>query len=182
MPISLPGVVRRARPADLRQRTGRTRRSSPASGSDPRVSFLVESGERWAELRRRAPDRNGRGSSTTRELLERVAAALDDEVRPVPHSTRPRCPTRRVPTTRPPTTTIEITPDDRILSWDNARLFAPDADMTRSARRRAAGMRRRLGATSGASRSSPPRPERSRPAATRRRRWPTSPRRRACRT
>ena len=23
-------------------------------------------------------------------------------------------------------TTIEIVPDDRILSWDNARLFAPD--------------------------------------------------------
>ena len=31
------------------------------------------------------------------------------------------------------TATIEIVPDDRILSWDNARLFAPEHDMTRVA-------------------------------------------------
>ena len=73
-----PGVVRRARPADLRQRTGAHEEVRRASRNDPRVSFLVESGERWADLLG-VHSRERPGSSTTPTLLERVAAALADK-------------------------------------------------------------------------------------------------------
>jgi len=92
---------------------------------DPRVSYLVESGERWIDLR------GVHVTGTARiveepELLARVGdamalkyagfsgdrAAMPDDTRG--YYERPR-------------TTIEIVPDDRILSWVNAGLFA-DAD------------------------------------------------------
>ena len=87
---------------------------------DPRVSFLVESGQRWAELR--AVHVTGRARVVTEpEVLARVAEALDAKYR-----------TFRTPRSEMPAATrghyevqlatIEITPDDRILSWDNARL------------------------------------------------------------
>jgi hypothetical protein len=88
---------------------------------DPRVSFLVESGDRWVELfgvhvtGRAAPLEAG-------ERLDRVMAALHEKyaayrgVRSeVPDATRTHYETQ--------STTIEIVPDDRILTWDNARLF-----------------------------------------------------------
>ena len=94
-------------------------------GRDPRVGFLVESGERWAELL------GVHLTGTARivhevELLERVAAALTDKY------SRFRTPRDQMPeATRAryevDVATIEITPDDRILSWENARLFAPDS-------------------------------------------------------
>ncbi len=88
---------------------------------DPRVSFLVESGERWAHLvgvhltgRARIVEDAG--------LLDRVSLAL--------HEKYSRFRTRRdempAPTRAHYETeiaTIEIMPDDRILSWDNSRLF-----------------------------------------------------------
>ncbi len=91
---------------------------------DPRVSFLVESGEYWVDLR------GVHLTGTARivddpALLERVATALSSKYG------RYRMPRDRMPD---PTrayyetavTTIEVTPDDRMLSWENARLFAPD--------------------------------------------------------
>lgn len=101
--------------------------SGPASAKrvarirrDPRVSFLVESGERWADLR--AVHLTGRARVVTElELLARVAAALDAKYRAF------RTPRAAMPgVTRAhyeaELATIEITPDERILSWDNARL------------------------------------------------------------
>jgi nitroimidazol reductase NimA-like FMN-containing flavoprotein (pyridoxamine 5'-phosphate oxidase superfamily) len=87
---------------------------------DPRVSFLVESGERWVELR--AVHVTGRaGVVTEPALLARVAGALDAKYRAfrtpraaMPAATRGHYEVQLV--------TIEITPDARILSWDNARL------------------------------------------------------------
>ena len=91
---------------------------------DPRVSFLVESGERWADLV------GVHLTGTVRivddaQLLERVSTALAEKYDrfrtprdQMPDQTRARYET--------PTTTIEITPDNRILSWENARLFAPN--------------------------------------------------------
>jgi PPOX class probable F420-dependent enzyme len=92
-------------------------------GHDPRVSFLVESGERWVELL--GVHLTGTACIVDEaELLERVAAALTDKYG------RFRTPRDQMPATtraayEADVATIEITPDDRILSWENARLFAP---------------------------------------------------------
>jgi PPOX class probable F420-dependent enzyme len=90
---------------------------------DPRVSFLVESGERWTELR--AVHVTGRARVVTEpEVLARVADALDAKYRAfrtpraaMPGATRAHYQAQLV--------TIEVTPDERILSWDNARLARP---------------------------------------------------------
>jgi nitroimidazol reductase NimA-like FMN-containing flavoprotein (pyridoxamine 5'-phosphate oxidase superfamily) len=87
---------------------------------DPRVSFLVESGLRWAELR--AVHLTGRARVVTEpDVLTRVAAALDAKYAPfrtqrtaMPAATRAHYDVKFA--------TIEVTPDERILSWDNARL------------------------------------------------------------
>jgi nitroimidazol reductase NimA-like FMN-containing flavoprotein (pyridoxamine 5'-phosphate oxidase superfamily) len=87
---------------------------------DPRVSFLVESGKRWAELR--AVHLTGQARVVTEpRLLARVAAALDAKYArfrtqrtAMPAATRARYEVTLA--------TIEITPDEHILSWDNARL------------------------------------------------------------
>jgi PPOX class probable F420-dependent enzyme len=92
--------------------------------NDPRVSFLVESGERWNELV--GVHVTGRARTVEeRGLRERVASALHEKYsqfrtprEQMPDSTRAHYETS--------TTTIEIVPDDRVVSWDNARLFAPE--------------------------------------------------------
>ena len=87
---------------------------------DPRVAFLVESGERWAELR--AVHLTGRARIVTEpELQARVAAALDAKYAAfrTAHADMPAATRAHYGIE---TATIEITPDERILSWDNARL------------------------------------------------------------
>jgi PPOX class probable F420-dependent enzyme len=92
---------------------------------DSRVAFLVESGTAWAELV------GVHLTGTAREiddsaLLARVHDALDakysafrtDRV-DMPDRTRRYYQTAR--------TTIEIRPDERMLTWDNARLFRTDS-------------------------------------------------------
>jgi PPOX class probable F420-dependent enzyme len=90
---------------------------------DPRVSFLVESGERWAELLGVHLTGVARIVDDA-ELLERVATALADKYDwfRTPRDQMPEATRARYETV---VTTIEIAPDDRILSWENARLFAP---------------------------------------------------------
>jgi len=92
---------------------------------DPRVSFLVESGERWADLVGVHLTGTARIVDDA-QLLERVAIALAEKYDrfrtprdQMPEKTRARYET--------PNATIEIRPDDRILSWENARLFVPDS-------------------------------------------------------
>jgi PPOX class probable F420-dependent enzyme len=98
---------------DTVKRLGRVRR-------DPRVSFLVESGERWAELR--AVHLTGRARIVTEPaLLERVAAALDAKYAAF-RTARAAMPAGTRAHYEVPRATIEITPDARMLSWDNARL------------------------------------------------------------
>lgn len=87
---------------------------------DPRVAFLVESGERWAELRAVHVSGNAR-IVTDAELLARAAAALDVKYgafrtarTTMPGATRAHYEVERA--------TLEIVPDDRMLTWDNARL------------------------------------------------------------
>jgi PPOX class probable F420-dependent enzyme len=92
---------------------------------DPRVAFLVESGQRWVDLV--GVHLTGTARIVDDEqFLERVATALAEKYDrfrtprdQMPDKTRARYET--------PNTTIEITPDDRILSWENARLFAPES-------------------------------------------------------
>ncbi len=88
---------------------------------DPRVAFLVESGEQWAELV--GVHLTGRAHAVEDPALaERVVAAMDAKY------ARFRTPRVEMPAaTRAhyevATATFEIQPDERILSWDNSRLF-----------------------------------------------------------
>jgi len=91
---------------------------------DARVSFLVESGERWAELR--AVHLTGRARVVTDPaLLARVAEALERKYRAF-RTPRPAMPAATRAHYEVALATIEITPDPRLLSWDNARLGPPD--------------------------------------------------------
>jgi PPOX class probable F420-dependent enzyme len=93
---------------------------------DPRVGFLVESGERWVDLVGVHLTGTARIVEDER-LLERVATALAEKYDRF-RTPRDRMPVETRARYEKPTTTIEITPDDRILSWENARLFAPDSE------------------------------------------------------
>jgi nitroimidazol reductase NimA-like FMN-containing flavoprotein (pyridoxamine 5'-phosphate oxidase superfamily) len=87
---------------------------------DPRVSFLVESGERWAELC--AVHMTGRARIVTEpELLAKVAAALNAKYAAfrTPRASMPAGTRAHYETAR---ATIEIVPDARMLTWDNARV------------------------------------------------------------
>jgi PPOX class probable F420-dependent enzyme len=87
---------------------------------DPRVSFLVESGERWAELR--AVHVAGSARIVTEpDLLATVAAALDVKYSAF-RTARAAMPERTRAHYEVERATIEITPDASLLSWDNARL------------------------------------------------------------
>lgn len=119
MPITLPvwfvaldERIYVASPAH-RKKVGRVRR-------DPRVSFLVESGTRWAELR--GVHLTGRAQFVEDpELYARVRTALSDKYdtfrskrEAMPDDTRAQYETEIV--------VMEIVPDERILSFDNARV------------------------------------------------------------
>lgn len=91
---------------------------------DPRVSFLVESGERWAQLvgvhltgRARVVD--------DAELVDRVSAALHEKYSRF-RTARAKMPAATRSHYETDIATIEIEPEDRILSWDNARLSTGD--------------------------------------------------------
>ncbi len=92
---------------------------------DSRVAFLVESGTAWVELVGVHLTGTARKVDDP-ELLTRVHDALNAKYAAyrinradMPERTRQHYETQ--------TATIEIEPDDRMLTWDNARLFAADA-------------------------------------------------------
>jgi PPOX class probable F420-dependent enzyme len=91
---------------------------------EPRVSFLVESGERWIDLLGVHLTGTARIVDAA-ELRDRVATALADKYAGF-RTARDEMPTATRARYETAIETIEITPDDRILSWENARLFAPD--------------------------------------------------------
>ena len=87
---------------------------------DPRVSFLVESGERWAELC--GVHLTGVGHVVDDAALrDRVRAAMDTKYAAF-RTARSAMPEQTRDTYEVPVTVIEIVPDERILSWDNSRL------------------------------------------------------------
>jgi PPOX class probable F420-dependent enzyme len=87
---------------------------------DPVVSFLVESGEHWAELRGVHLGGHARIVDAA-ELRDRVHTALREKYDAY-RTARTAMPevTRRHYEVE--TAVIEIVPDERILSWDNSRL------------------------------------------------------------
>lgn len=88
--------------------------------NDPRCSFLVESGKRWAELR--AVQLNGQARIIEDEAMKaRVKAAMDAKYDAF-RSNRTAMPEATAKHYSSGTTLIEITPDPRVLSWDNAKL------------------------------------------------------------
>jgi nitroimidazol reductase NimA-like FMN-containing flavoprotein (pyridoxamine 5'-phosphate oxidase superfamily) len=100
-----------------RKKVGRVRR-------DPRCSFLVESGERWAELRGVHLTGNARFVEDS-ERIATVRAALDAKYSSfrsrrssMPDATRAQYETEIA--------VMEIVPDERILSFDNARIELSD--------------------------------------------------------
>jgi PPOX class probable F420-dependent enzyme len=86
---------------------------------DPRASFLVESGERWAELE--AVHLTGRLEFVTDAAgMDRIADALDVKYAAFRTST-----TEMSQATRDHyagRSYLRLVPDDRILSWDNRKL------------------------------------------------------------
>jgi len=92
---------------------------------DPRVGFLVESGLRWIELC--GVHVTGTARIVDDEALaQRVAAALDAKYAEF-RITREEMPEPTRAHYETSVATIEITPDERILSWENSRLFAPES-------------------------------------------------------
>ena len=90
---------------------------------DPRASFLVESGERWAELR--AVHLSGHLEPVEDEqAIARISAALDGKYAAfrtapadMPAATREYYSGRRF---------FRLVPKPRLLSWDNSRIALPD--------------------------------------------------------
>jgi PPOX class probable F420-dependent enzyme len=86
---------------------------------DPRASFLVESGERWAELR--AVHLSGRVEEVGDEAArQRIGAALDEKyaafrtaITDLPQSARERYAAWAF---------FRLRPEQRLLTWDNSRL------------------------------------------------------------
>ena len=91
---------------------------------DARVAFLVESGTAWAELVGVHLTGTARELDDP-ELLARVHAALDAKYSAF-RSDHALMPARTAQHYETATATIAIEPDERVLSWDNARLFASD--------------------------------------------------------
>jgi len=91
---------------------------------DPRASFLVESGERWADLV--AVHLSGTVDVVEDpQTADRIAGALDAKYQAsraspelMPEETRARYARR---------TFLRLSPHGRILSWENARLLGRDA-------------------------------------------------------
>ena len=91
--------------------------------NDQRCSFLVESGDRWAELRAVHVECSGRVIEPSEELAQRIGEALEEKYAPyrtardvMPKQTRDYYQKNL-------NATIELTPVGKMLHWDNSKLF-----------------------------------------------------------
>ena len=102
-------------------RTGAASKKAVRARRDPRASFLVEEGERWAELQ--AVHMVGRlgevdvtstlGVAAQERFQAKYATFRTDEAK-MSDATRAKYAAARV--------FLEFEPEDRVLSWDNRRL------------------------------------------------------------
>ena len=91
--------------------------------NDGRCSFLVESGERWAELRAVHVECVGRVIEPSDELAQRIAVALDKKYAPY-RTARDAMPQQTQDYyEKNLNATIELTPVGKMLNWDNSKLF-----------------------------------------------------------
>ena len=88
--------------------------------NDDRVSFLTESGERWAELK--AVHVTGRARLVEDPALIDAVGGLLDEKYAAFRTTRRSMPKTAQRHYSGGRAVIEILPDERVLSWDNAKL------------------------------------------------------------
>jgi hypothetical protein len=88
---------------------------------DERCSFLVESGEGWAELRAVHLTGVARVVEDDPALQQRVADAVDAKYRDFRPARRQMADDTRQFYERQARSIIELIPDERILSWDNRR-------------------------------------------------------------
>ena len=91
--------------------------------NDQRCSFLVEAGDRWAELRAVHVECVGRVIEPSDELAQRIAVALDEKYAAyrtdqevMPEQTRDYYEKNL-------NATIELAPVGKMLNWDNSKLF-----------------------------------------------------------
>jgi PPOX class probable F420-dependent enzyme len=89
-------------------------------GRDPRVAFLVESGERWVELR--AVHLTGRAHVVDDPATAAPFHALLEEKYRGFRPSRDALPDKSRQYYEAGRALIEIVPDERILTWDNSRL------------------------------------------------------------
>jgi len=90
--------------------------------NDERASFLVEAGEKWVELT--AVHLTGRISFVEDdETIARIRAASDAKYAPF-QMARSSMPTETREHYGRSSAYLRFTPDERIVSWDNARLFS----------------------------------------------------------
>jgi nitroimidazol reductase NimA-like FMN-containing flavoprotein (pyridoxamine 5'-phosphate oxidase superfamily) len=120
MPIMLPiwfVVIDRK----IYVRTGSDSKKAKRARADTRASFLVECGERWAELQAvhmvggvtEVDVESDRGVEAEEKFTAKYAPVRTDNSQ-MNSTTRSRYAAPRV--------FLEFDPDDRILSWDNRRL------------------------------------------------------------
>jgi nitroimidazol reductase NimA-like FMN-containing flavoprotein (pyridoxamine 5'-phosphate oxidase superfamily) len=90
--------------------------------NDPRASFLIESGERWAELKAVCLTGKAEIVEPSPELRERIGAELGRKYAALrtSRSTMPR--ETQNAYERASWAMVRFTPDERILNWDNAKL------------------------------------------------------------
>ena len=90
---------------------------------DPRASFLVESGERWADLKAVHLTGSAEVVELDPELAARFRAEIDRKYAAFRSAAAmPKETSNYYATVR--TGVVRFTPDDRILNWDNTRLSA----------------------------------------------------------
>lgn len=92
--------------------------------NDPRCSYLVEDGERWADLRAVHVECAARVIEPEGELARRLESAVDEKYAAY----------RMAPSTMPASAkdayrkavgaTIELTPQGRLVAWDNRKLLS----------------------------------------------------------
>jgi hypothetical protein len=89
---------------------------------DGRCSFLVEAGERWAELRAVHLECRGRVIEPDADLAVTIADEMDRKYRPF-RTSRDAMPSEtRRHYARSAGATIELSPQGRMLHWDNRKL------------------------------------------------------------
>ena len=90
---------------------------------DERCSFLVEHGDRWAELRAVHVECIGRVIEPSEELAERISQALDEKYAPFRTDRNVMPKQTRDYYQKNLNATIELTPVGKLLNWDNSKLF-----------------------------------------------------------